>query len=127
MIVGTLLLIGASSCSPARSSRSARSYHRQGSRPFFAPLMIVIFIPFYIVSLIVSDPHALIVRIFTYFPYSAPVTAMLRNSFGSLSPTESAVVIAELFILGSSLCAWPCVCSATGPSHTPRSSRCEMP
>jgi ABC-2 type transport system permease protein len=62
--------------------------------------MLVIFIPFYTVSLIVSDPHALIVQVFTYFPYSAPVTAMLRNSFGSLSPTEAAVVIAELFILG---------------------------
>jgi len=67
---------------------------------FFAPLMILIFIPFYIVSLIVSDPHALIVQVFTYFPFSAPVTAMLRNSFGSLSTVESAIVIAELFILG---------------------------
>lgn len=66
----------------------------------FAALMVLIFIPFYIVSLIVSDPQALIVQIFTYFPFSAPVTAMLRNGFGSLTPLESAIVIAELFILG---------------------------
>ena len=46
------------------------------------------------------SPHALIVQIFTYFPYSAPVTAMLRNGFGSLTPLESATVIAELFFLG---------------------------
>src|SRR5665647_2782071 len=39
--------------------------------------------------------HALIVQIFTYIPFSAPVTAMLRNGFGSLTPLESATVIAE--------------------------------
>jgi hypothetical protein len=66
----------------------------------FAPLMIMLFLPFYVVSLIVSDPHALIVQIFTYFPFTAPVTAMLRNGFGSLSPLESAIVITELFTIG---------------------------
>jgi ABC-2 type transport system permease protein len=58
------------------------------------------FVPFYAVSLIVSDPHAPIVQIFTYFPLSAPVTAMLRNGFGTVSPLESVIVIAELFITG---------------------------
>ena len=67
---------------------------------FFAPLMIMIFIPFYIVSLIVSDPKSPIVQVFTYFPYTAPVTAMLRNSFGSLSAVQSTIVIVELFALG---------------------------
>ncbi|MGV8966472.1 MAG: ABC transporter permease [Cellulomonas sp.] len=67
---------------------------------FFAPLMIMIFIPFYVVSLVVSDPKALIVQVLTYFPYTAPVTAMLRNSFGSLSPLEAGIVIVELLVLG---------------------------
>ena len=66
----------------------------------FAPLMIMLFLPFYVVSLIVSDPSAPIVQVFTYFPYTAPVTAMLRNGFGSLSSVQSAWVIAELFIFG---------------------------
>ncbi len=66
----------------------------------FAPLMIMLFLPFYVVSLIVSDPGALIVRIFTYFPYTAPVTAILRNGLGSLSPLEATIVITELFALG---------------------------
>ena len=65
-----------------------------------APLMILIFVPFYAASLIVSDPHALIVQAFTYFPYTAPVTAMLRNGLGSLNPLEATLVIAELFVLG---------------------------
>ena len=62
--------------------------------------MALIFVPFYAISLIISDPHALIVQIFTYFPLSAPVTAMLRNGFGTLSPLEASIVIAELFIVG---------------------------
>ncbi len=67
---------------------------------FFAPMVIMIFIPFYVVSLIVSDPHAVIVEVMTYFPYTAPVTAMLRNGLGSLSLLESCIVIVELFGLG---------------------------
>ncbi len=67
---------------------------------FFGPMMIMIFIPFYVVSLIVSDPHAVIVQVLTYFPYTAPVTAMLRNGLGSLSLLESLIVLVEVFGLG---------------------------
>lgn len=66
----------------------------------YGPLIAVIFVPFYIVSLIVSDPEAPIVQIFTYFPFSAPVTALLRNAFGSLSRVEAGIVVAELFVFG---------------------------
>jgi len=67
---------------------------------FFAPMMIMMFVPFYVVGLIVSDPHALIVQVMTYFPYTAPVTAMLRNGLGTLSLLESCIVLVELFGLG---------------------------
>lgn len=66
----------------------------------FGSLMALIFVPFYAVSLVVSDPSSFIVQVFTYFPFSAPVTAMLRNGFGSLSTLAATIVIAELFILG---------------------------
>jgi ABC-2 type transport system permease protein len=66
----------------------------------FGVMMALIFIPFYTVTLIVSDPSAPIVQFFTYFPYSAPVTAMLRNGFGSLNPIESIGVIVEVFVIG---------------------------
>jgi len=66
----------------------------------FGSLMALIFVPFYAVSLVVSDPSSFIVQVFTYFPFSAPVTAMLRNGFGSLSTLTASIVIAELFILG---------------------------
>lgn len=66
----------------------------------FAPVMIMMFIPFYIVTMVVSDPGSVIVQIFTFFPFTAPITAMLRNAFGSLSGVSAAIVIAELFVFG---------------------------
>jgi ABC-2 type transport system permease protein len=67
---------------------------------FFGVMMVLLFIPFYVVSLIVSHPSALIVQVFTYFPYTAPITGMIRNAFGSLSVVESLGVIIELFAFG---------------------------
>lgn len=68
--------------------------------PSSGPLMAAMFIPFYAYSLIISDPDSLIVQVFTYFPLTVPVTAMLRNGFGTLGTGEAAIVIAELFIIG---------------------------
>ncbi len=67
---------------------------------FFGVMMALIFTPFYASSLIVSHPDALIVRVFTYFPYTAPVTGMLRNGFGSLSGANAAGLIVEVFLFG---------------------------
>jgi ABC-2 type transport system permease protein len=65
---------------------------------FMGVMIALIFIPFYSVSLVVSEPHSPIVQVFTYFPFSAPVTALLRNAFGSLSVMEAALVIAILYL-----------------------------
>ncbi len=64
---------------------------------FMGVMIALIFIPFYSVSLVVSEPHSPIVQVFTYFPFSAPVTALLRNGFGSLGILEAAIVIAILY------------------------------
>jgi ABC-2 type transport system permease protein len=65
---------------------------------FMAVIMIMIFVPFYAVSLIFSNPQALIVQVFTYFPFTAPVTALLRNGLGSLTVVEGALVIAIVYV-----------------------------
>ncbi|MET3920040.1 ABC transporter permease [Arthrobacter sp. UYEF20] len=65
---------------------------------FMGVMMALIFVPFYAVALVVSDPHSVIVQIFTYFPFSAPVTALLRNGFGSLSLLEAGIVIVILYV-----------------------------
>lgn len=101
MIVGALLLMGGFSLftgTLVAIGAVVPTVKEAGN--FFAPLMILIFIPFYVLGLIVSDPGAPIVQIFTFFPYTAPVTAMLRNGLGSISLVESGIVIVELFGLG---------------------------
>lgn len=65
----------------------------------FGPMMFTVFIPFYLGGRLINDPDALIVQVFTYFPLTAPVTAMLRNAFGTLPSLAGGIVIAELFIL----------------------------
>ncbi|HBY23771.1 MAG: ABC transporter permease [Propionibacteriaceae bacterium] len=63
----------------------------------FGAVILCMFIPLYALSLVVSDPHSVIVQIFTYFPLTAPITAMLRNALGSLSVVEAGVVLVILF------------------------------
>jgi ABC-2 type transport system permease protein len=102
MIVGALLLVGGFILfTGTLVAIGAVVPTAKEAGTIFGPLIALMFIPFYIVSLIVSDPGAPIVQIFTYFPFSAPVTAMLRNGLGSLSAIQSTIVIVELFVLGS--------------------------
>lgn len=101
MVVGALLLLGGFTVfTGLLVAIGAIMPTAKDGGTIFGPLMALIFVPFYAISLIISDPRAPIVQIFTYFPLSAPVTALLRNSFGTLSPLESTIIIAELFICG---------------------------
>jgi ABC-2 type transport system permease protein len=67
----------------------------------FSVLIILMILPIYTVSLVLSDPNGVVVQLFTYFPYSAPITSMLRNAFGSVALWEAAIVITELFLLSA--------------------------
>ena len=101
MVVGALLLVGGFTLFMGTLvATGAIMPNAKDASQVLGIMMALVFVPMYTVSLIVSDPQSFIVQLFTYFPYSAPVTAMLRNGLGSLSPLESGIVIAELFILG---------------------------
>ena len=101
MIVGALLLLGGFTVfTGVLVAIGAVMPTAKDAGTIFGPLMALIFVPFYAISLIISDPRAPIVQIFTYFPLSAPVTALLRNGFGTLTPVEATIVIAELFTVG---------------------------
>ena len=101
MIVGALLLLGGFTVfTGVLVAIGAVMPTARDAGTIFGPLMALIFVPFYAISLIISDPRAPIVQIFTYFPLSAPVTALLRNGFGTLTAFEATIVIAELFIVG---------------------------
>jgi ABC-2 type transport system permease protein len=102
MIVGALILLGGFSLfTGTLVALGAVMPTVKDAGPIFGALMVLIFIPFYTVSLVISDPNATIVQIFSYFPYSAPVTALLRNAFGTLPLWSAIIIIAELFILSA--------------------------
>ncbi len=101
MIVGALLLIGGFTLFLGTLvAAGAIMPTAKEAGQVFGVMMTLIFVPLYAASLVVSDPHSFLVGLFTYFPYSAPVTALLRNGLGSLGPLEATIVIAELFIFG---------------------------
>ncbi len=63
---------------------------------WFSGLIILMIVPLYSPSLVLSDPRSPAVQLFTYFLHWAPITAVLRNAFGSLAGWEAAIVITEL-------------------------------
>ncbi len=102
MIIGVLILLGGFSLfTGTLVALGAVMPTAKDAGPIFGALMILIFIPFYTVTLVVSDPSAFIVQVFTFFPYSAPVTALLRNAFGTLPLWQAVFVIVELFVLSA--------------------------
>ncbi len=102
MIVGALILVGGFTLfTGTLVALGAAMPTAKDAGPIFGSLIALMFIPFYIFSVITSSPNALIVQIFSYFPYSAPVTGMLRNAFGTLPLWQGVIVIAELFGLAA--------------------------
>ncbi|WP_066522848.1 ABC transporter permease [Curtobacterium ammoniigenes] len=57
-----------------------------------------VLIPLYAAFYVVANPGSPITAVFTYVPTFTPVTALLRNAVGALSPLESIVCIVELFV-----------------------------
>lgn len=89
LFTGTLVAIGA----VMPTAKEAGQY--------FGIAILLMFIPFYVIMLILSDPSAFVVQAFTFFPYTAPVTALLRNAFGSLSIADAVIVVSTLVVLGT--------------------------
>ena len=101
MIIGFLLLVGGFTLfTGTLVAVGAVMPTAKEASNVFGVVMALLFAPFWVISLVASDPNSLIVQVFTYFPYSATVTAMIRNGLGSLGTGRAAIVIAELFVFG---------------------------
>lgn len=86
LFTGLLVAIGAA----APSAKEANS--------FIGVVYMMIFAPLYAFSLFISSPDATIVKVLTYFPFTAPIPALLRNAVGNLSIGEAAIVISILIV-----------------------------
>lgn len=92
LIVGFLMYAGfmTSTASIAPSSKEANN--------FSAVFFIGAFIPFYFITLIITDPTNPVVTFMSYFPLTSPVISLILNMFGSLSFIESFTVLAVMVV-----------------------------
>lgn len=63
----------------------------------YGAIVISLFLPLYAASTMVTEPDGLVARIFTYFPLTGPVAALIRNAVGGLPWWEAIIVMVELF------------------------------
>ncbi len=102
MVIGGLLLLASFSLFTATLvAIGAAMPTVKDAAPFFTGVVLVLFLPIYTVSLIITSADAPIVQAFTLFPYTAPVTALLRNALGSLPLWMAVVDIVVMFGLAA--------------------------
>jgi ABC-2 type transport system permease protein len=65
---------------------------------FFGVIMILIFGPLYAVTLFISQPDSMLVKVLSFFPLTAPIPLMLRNAVGNLSVVDALIAIAILAV-----------------------------
>jgi len=88
LLMFTALLVGFGAMFPSATEASR----------FLGVAIIAAFLPIYAFQNVVSSPHTLIVTVFTYFPLTAPLTALLRNAAGSFSIWEALGVLAVIIV-----------------------------
>ncbi len=74
MLTGLLVAIGAA----VPTAKEANN--------FLGIVLLVMFIPLYVLMTIVTEPNSPIVIALSLFPLSAPITIMIENAFGVLNP-----------------------------------------
>ena len=71
----------------------------------FAAVIITLFLPVYASSALLSDPHGVASEVLTFFPLTAPMSAMVRNAMGTLWPWETVVVLVIIYGSAAALLA----------------------
>ena len=71
----------------------------------FGAVVITIFLPLYAIGILLADPHGVVSQALTFFPLTAPITAMARNATGTLLPWEAALSIVVIYATAVALLA----------------------
>lgn len=92
LVVGFLMFAGfmTATAAMAPSSKEANS--------FSAVFYIGAIIPFYFVTLILTNPDSLVVKFVTFFPLTSPVVNLLRNTIGNIGIVEASFALVVMFI-----------------------------
>ena len=92
LVVGFLMFAGfmTATAAAAPSSKEANS--------FSAVFYIGAFIPFYFITMIVTNPSSPVVSFLTFFPLTSPVVTLIRNTIGNMGTLESFTALAVMFV-----------------------------
>ena len=95
LIVGFLMFAGfmTATAAMAPSAKEANS--------FSAVFYIGAFVPFYFVTMILTDPENPITKFITFFPLTSPVVTLIRNAVGNIEPLEAtlALIVMTIFMV----------------------------
>ncbi|WP_431280261.1 ABC transporter permease [Leifsonia poae] len=102
MIIGALILIGGFALfTGTLVAIGAIMPTAKDAAPVFSVVIFALIIPLYAGGFAVSSPESPIVQVLAYFPYTAPVTALILNAFGNLPVWQAIIIILELFVLAA--------------------------
>ncbi|AAT89172.1 sodium transporter [Leifsonia xyli subsp. xyli] len=102
MVVGALILIGGFTLfTGTLVAVGAVMPTAKDAAPVFSVMIFAVVIPLYSFGFAISSPQSPIVQILAYFPFTAPITALLLNAFGSLPLWQSIIIVVELFVLAA--------------------------
>ncbi len=92
LAVGFLMFAGfmTATAAVAPSTKEANSF----STVFY----IGAFIPFYFVTMILTDPENPIITFLTFFPLTSPVVTLLRNTIGNMGAIEASLALAVMTV-----------------------------
>lgn len=69
--------------------------------PYYSVVVIVTIAPFYFITTILHTPDSPMIAALTYFPLTAPMTALMLNATGALNPWLGTAIAAGLLLLGA--------------------------
>ncbi|MCL2785067.1 MAG: ABC transporter permease, partial [Propionibacteriaceae bacterium] len=98
LILGTLMLLGGFllfTCSLVAIGAAMPTV--KDAQGMYATVLLVLIAPIYVFMWMLTHPENILVTIFTYFPWTAPMTAMARNAMGTLPWYEGVLVVVILF------------------------------
>jgi ABC-2 type transport system permease protein len=76
---------------------AAMPTYREASS-FSSVFILLSIFPMYFFMMVLAEPTGLLSIVTSYFPYTAPMVLLLRNSLNALSPVEIAISIVTLII-----------------------------
>ena len=98
MILGTLMLFGGFFLfTTSLVAIGAAMPTVKDAQGMYATVILMLILPIYVIIWMLTSPDNILVQVLTYFPWTAPITAMARNAMGMLPWWQGVIVIVILF------------------------------